>query len=124
MATTSTSTAVAAVESVFTQSERLALAGFLAGYTPVPPGKTWLPSSGLRLAGSHRPGLEAPTTASSGAPARHPGEHKQRALIADGLGRPGLRALRARGADLGKVLPRGAALPRGPPQRSGPPGCG
>src|SRR6516225_5067795 len=32
MATTSTSTAVA-VEPVFTQSERLALAGFLAGYT-------------------------------------------------------------------------------------------
>jgi site-specific recombinase XerD len=33
MATTSTSTAVAAVESVFTESERLALTGFLAGYT-------------------------------------------------------------------------------------------
>jgi len=33
MATTSTSTAVAAVESVFTEPERLALAGFLAGYT-------------------------------------------------------------------------------------------
>jgi len=33
MATTSTSTAVAVVESVFTESERLALAGFLAGYT-------------------------------------------------------------------------------------------
>ena len=33
MATTSTSTAVAAVEPVFTESERLALAGFLAGYT-------------------------------------------------------------------------------------------
>ena len=33
MATTSTSTAVAAVERVFTQPERLALAGFLAGYT-------------------------------------------------------------------------------------------
>src|SRR6516225_7568091 len=33
MATTSTSTAVAVVEPVFTQSERLALAGFLAGYT-------------------------------------------------------------------------------------------
>jgi integrase len=32
MATTSTSTAVAAVEPVFTQPERLALAGFLAGY--------------------------------------------------------------------------------------------
>jgi len=31
--TTSTSTAVAAVEPVFTQPERLALAGFLAGYT-------------------------------------------------------------------------------------------
>jgi hypothetical protein len=33
MATTSTSTAVAAAESVFTEPERLALAGFLAGYT-------------------------------------------------------------------------------------------
>src|SRR5262245_48958337 len=33
MATTSTSTAVATVESVFTEPERLALAGFLAGYT-------------------------------------------------------------------------------------------
>jgi integrase/recombinase XerD len=33
MATTSTSTAVAAVEPVFTEPERLALAGFLAGYT-------------------------------------------------------------------------------------------
>jgi integrase/recombinase XerD len=33
MATTSTSTAVAAVQSVFTEPERLALAGFLAGYT-------------------------------------------------------------------------------------------
>jgi integrase/recombinase XerD len=33
MATTSTSTAVAVVEPVFTESERLALAGFLAGYT-------------------------------------------------------------------------------------------
>jgi site-specific recombinase XerD len=33
MATTSTSTAVATVESVFTEPEQLALAGFLAGYT-------------------------------------------------------------------------------------------
>ena len=33
MATTSTSTAVAAVEPVFTEPERLALTGFLAGYT-------------------------------------------------------------------------------------------
>jgi site-specific recombinase XerD len=33
MATMSTSTSVAAVEPVFTQPERLALAGFLAGYT-------------------------------------------------------------------------------------------
>jgi integrase/recombinase XerD len=33
MATTSTSTAVAATESVFTEPERLALVGFLAGYT-------------------------------------------------------------------------------------------
>ena len=33
MATTSTSTAVANVESVFTEPERLALSGFLAGYT-------------------------------------------------------------------------------------------
>ena len=33
MATTSTSTAVAAIEPVFTEPERLALAGFLAGYT-------------------------------------------------------------------------------------------
>jgi hypothetical protein len=33
MATTSTSTAVAAVESVFTGPERLALSGFPAGYT-------------------------------------------------------------------------------------------
>jgi hypothetical protein len=33
MATTFTSTAVAAVEPVFTEPERLALAGFLAGYT-------------------------------------------------------------------------------------------
>ena len=33
MATTSTSTAVTAVEPVFTEPERLALAGFLAGYT-------------------------------------------------------------------------------------------
>ena len=33
MATTSTSRAVAAVEPVFTGAERLALAGFLAGYT-------------------------------------------------------------------------------------------
>lgn len=33
MATTSTSTAVAAAESVFTEPKQLALAGFLAGYT-------------------------------------------------------------------------------------------
>jgi hypothetical protein len=33
MATTSTSTAVDSVQSVFTEPERLALAGFLAGYT-------------------------------------------------------------------------------------------
>jgi integrase/recombinase XerD len=33
MATTSTSTAVGHVEPVFTEPERLALAGFLAGYT-------------------------------------------------------------------------------------------
>jgi hypothetical protein len=33
MAATSTSTAIAAAESVFTEPERLALAGFLAGYT-------------------------------------------------------------------------------------------
>ena len=33
MATTSPSTAVATVEPVFTEPERLALAGFLAGYT-------------------------------------------------------------------------------------------
>jgi hypothetical protein len=33
MATASTSTAVTAVESVFTEPERLALAGFLVGYT-------------------------------------------------------------------------------------------
>ena len=33
MATTSMSTAVAVVESVFTEPERLALTGFLAGYT-------------------------------------------------------------------------------------------
>ena len=33
MATMSTSTAVAAIEPVFTQAERLAVAGFLAGYT-------------------------------------------------------------------------------------------
>jgi hypothetical protein len=33
MATLSTSIAVAVVEPVFTQPERLALAGFLAGYT-------------------------------------------------------------------------------------------
>jgi hypothetical protein len=33
MATTSTSTVVGAVESVFTEPERLAVAGFLAGYT-------------------------------------------------------------------------------------------
>ena len=33
MTTTSTSTAVATVEPVFTELERLALAGFLAGYT-------------------------------------------------------------------------------------------
>jgi hypothetical protein len=33
MATTSTSTAVAVIEPVFTEPERLALAGFLAGYT-------------------------------------------------------------------------------------------
>src|SRR5512133_3709408 len=33
MATTSTSTAVATAEQVFTEPERLALAGFLAGYT-------------------------------------------------------------------------------------------
>jgi integrase/recombinase XerD len=33
MFTTSTSTAVTAVEPVFTEPERLALAGFLAGYT-------------------------------------------------------------------------------------------
>jgi hypothetical protein len=32
MATTSTSTAVAAVKPLFTEPERLALAGFLAGY--------------------------------------------------------------------------------------------
>jgi len=33
MATTSTSAAVATIEPVFTEPERLALAGFLAGYT-------------------------------------------------------------------------------------------
>jgi hypothetical protein len=33
MATTPTSTAVATIEQVFTEPERLALAGFLAGYT-------------------------------------------------------------------------------------------
>jgi integrase/recombinase XerD len=33
MATKSTSAAVANVESVFTEPERLALSGFLAGYT-------------------------------------------------------------------------------------------
>jgi integrase/recombinase XerD len=33
MATTSTSTALAAIEPLFTEPERLALAGFLAGYT-------------------------------------------------------------------------------------------
>ena len=33
MATTSMSTAVAVVEPVFTEPERLGLAGFLAGYT-------------------------------------------------------------------------------------------
>jgi integrase/recombinase XerD len=33
MATTATSTAVAAIEPVFTKPEQLALAGFLAGYT-------------------------------------------------------------------------------------------
>jgi integrase/recombinase XerD len=33
MATTSTSTAVAAIEPLFTELERLAVAGFLAGYT-------------------------------------------------------------------------------------------
>jgi integrase/recombinase XerD len=33
MATTSTSTAVATVEPVFTEPERFAVAGFLAGYT-------------------------------------------------------------------------------------------
>jgi integrase/recombinase XerD len=33
MATTSTSTAVTTAESVFTEPERLALAGFLAGHT-------------------------------------------------------------------------------------------
>jgi Phage integrase, N-terminal SAM-like domain len=33
MATTSTFTAIAAIEPVFTEPERLALAGFLAGYT-------------------------------------------------------------------------------------------
>jgi integrase/recombinase XerD len=33
MANTSTPTAVVAVESVFTEPERLALTGFLAGYT-------------------------------------------------------------------------------------------
>jgi len=33
MATTSTSTAVAAAEPVFSELERLALAGFLAGYS-------------------------------------------------------------------------------------------
>jgi hypothetical protein len=37
MATTSTSTAVAAVELVLTEPERLALAGFLAGYTGLTP---------------------------------------------------------------------------------------
>jgi integrase/recombinase XerD len=36
MATTSTSTAVAVAESVFTEPERRALAGFLAGYRPDP----------------------------------------------------------------------------------------
>jgi hypothetical protein len=36
MATRSTSTAVAAIEPVFTEPERLALAGFLAGYTGIP----------------------------------------------------------------------------------------
>jgi hypothetical protein len=33
MTTTSTSAAIAIVEPVFTEPERLALAGFLAGYT-------------------------------------------------------------------------------------------
>ena len=64
MATTSTSTAVAAVAPVFTEPERLALAGFLAGYTGLTarrthwtcasthPGASWIfcaPVSGPRL---------------------------------------------------------------------------
>jgi hypothetical protein len=50
MATTSTSTTIAAVEPVFTDPERLALAGFQAGYTgltraaPCAAGQHYLPA--------------------------------------------------------------------------------
>ena len=50
MATTSTFTAVATVESVFTEPEQLALAGFLAGYTGLTREAHALDLSELRLA--------------------------------------------------------------------------
>src|SRR5260370_11375251 len=64
---TSTSTAVAAVEPVFTEPERLALAGFLAGYTgltrqayalDLPQHASWCQQNHLRLFQARRGGVE------------------------------------------------------------------
>ena len=63
MATTSTSTVVGAVESVFTEPEQLALAGFLAGYTGLTREAYALDPAPVRQlvpAASHRPVPGAP----------------------------------------------------------------
>src|SRR5262249_31620193 len=66
-ATTSTSTVVATVQPVFTQPERLALAGFLAGYTGLTREAyalalrqyaSWCQQSHLRLFGARRADIE------------------------------------------------------------------
>jgi len=91
----------------------------------VHPGKNWLPSSRLRLAGPHRLGGGAHSREQR-APAHHPGDHKQRAPTADGRVRLGAQGSLAMGADLGNLPPvlLNAALSRGPRRRSDPPGCG
>jgi len=67
MASTSTSTAVGTVEPVFTEPERLALAGFLAGYTGLAreayaldlrPYASWCQQNHLRLFQARRAGIE------------------------------------------------------------------
>ena len=67
MATSSTSTAVASVGPVFTEPERLALAGFLAGYTGLTREAyaldlrqyaSWCQQNHLRLFGARRADIE------------------------------------------------------------------